>query len=186
MQAIELLHNRVSCPLLTAPGPSAEQLENMYQAAARAPDHAMLKAWRLITLEGEQLVALGQVFLAENLKVNPDLSPEQQQKIAAKPLRAPMIITVVASVVEHPKVPEVEQLITAGCVAHALELAAFAQDIGAMWRSGSMMFNEGVNDSLKLAENEKIVGFLYLGTPKKVRTVSHVDSADFVSKACIV
>ncbi|EPJ55502.1 MAG: hypothetical protein OFPI_03050 [Osedax symbiont Rs2] len=181
MQAIELLHNRVSSPVLTAPGPSDEQLQVMYQAAARAPDHACLRPWRLIVLEGEQLSKLGEVFVAANIAKNPDLSEVQQQKILHKPLRAPMIITVVASITEHPKVPQIEQIISAGCAAQAIELAAFAQGLGAMWRSGTMMFDVTVKASLGLAEHEQIVGFLYLGTAKKIRTVQSVDSNQFVS-----
>jgi len=185
MQAIELLHNRVSSPKLVGPAPNAEQLEVMYQAAARAPDHACLRPWRLLVLEGEQLEALGKVFAQVALAKNVDLSSQQQLKMAAKPLRAPMIVTVVASISEHPKVPEVEQLITAGCAAHAIQLAAFAQGLGAMWRSGSMMFDAHVKQSLGLATNESIVGFLYLGQPTKIREVQSVDSSLFVTKANI-
>jgi nitroreductase len=181
MQAIEVLHNRVSCAQLTAPAPSADQLEVMYQAAARAPDHAMLKPWRLLVIEAEQLTKLGEVFLQANLAKNPDLTQEQQRKILNKPMRAPMIITVIASIQVHPKVPEMEQVITAGCAAHALELAAFAQGLGAMWRSGGMMFDESVKASLQLKDNEQIVGFLYLGTAKKFRKVNKLDSSEFVS-----
>lgn len=185
MQAIELLHNRVSCAQLSAPAPSAQQLEIMYQAAARAPDHGCLKPWRLIVLEAEQLVKLGAVFLQVQLAKAPDMAIEKQQKIATKTLRAPMIIAVIATVTAHPKVPEIEQLLSAGCAAHALELAAFAQGFGAMWRSGSLMFDESVKSSLKLSSNEQIIGFLYLGTPKKFRASSAVNSSDFVSYATL-
>lgn len=186
MQAIELLHNRVSCALLEGPSPSEQQLQVMYQAAARSPDHAGLRPWRLIVLENEQLVRLGEVFVKANLAKNAELNAMQIQKIAAKPLRAPMIITVVAHVTEHPKVPEIEQLISAGCAAHAIELAAFAQGLGAMWRSGGMMFDNSVKQSLGLAGNESIIGFLYLGKAKKLRRVNPVDSTDFVCKANII
>jgi nitroreductase len=185
MQAIELLHKRVSCPLLTAPAPNADQLEVMYQAAARVPDHACLRPWRLLVLKDESLTKLGEVFLAANLAKNPDLTLEQQQKILDKPQRAPMIIIVVAKILEHPKVPEIEQIITAGCAGYAIELAAFAQGIGAMWRSGGMMFDQSVKLSLGLEDNEQIVGFLYLGTPKKTRSVNPVDTSQFVSVANI-
>jgi len=185
MQAIELLHNRVSCPKLEGPAPSAQQLEIMYQAAARAPDHACLRPWRLIVIENKQRDALGGVFVKANLLTNANLSEQQQLKIAAKPLRAPMIITVVASVSEHPKVPEIEQKISAGCAAHAIELAAFAQGLGAMWRSGSMMFDKSVMQSLGLKSHESIVGFLYVGQPKIMRQVQPVESSQFVSSANI-
>ena len=185
MQAIELLHQRVSSPQLEGPAPSATQLEVMYQAAARAPDHACLRPWRIIVLDKEQLVALGEVFVRANVAKNPQLTEQQKKKIAAKPLRAPMIMTIVAHLKDHPKVPEIEQLITAGCVAHAIELAAFAQGVGAMWRSGGMMFDDLVKQSVGVQANEQIIGFLYLGTAKKIRQVAAVDSSQFVSWADI-
>lgn len=185
MQALELLHNRVSCPKLVAPAPTQQQLEAMYQAAARVPDHANLRPWRLLVIEGEQQAKLGEVFLRANLDKNSQLSEAQQAKISAKPMRAPMIICVIAKLSEHPKVPRVEQMITAGCAAHALTLAAYAQGLGAMWRSGGMMFDDSVSQALKLADNEKLVGFLYVGTATKMRAVSAVDSSDFVSSSVI-
>ncbi len=183
MQALDLLHNRVSCPKLVAPAPNEQQLEAMFQAAARAPDHANLRPWRLLVLEAEQQEKLGQVFVDANLAKNADLNEAQIQKIAAKPLRAPMVIAVVACIKEHPKVPEIEQMMTAGCAAHALTLAAFAQGFGAMWRSGGMMFDASVHKKMKLADNEKLVGFLYVGTTAKFRAAPQVNSADFVSRA---
>ncbi len=183
MQALELLHNRVSSPKLVAPAPNEQQLEAMYQAAARAPDHANLRPWRLLVLEGEQLNKLGQIFAEVSLAKNPALNEAQLQKIASKPLRAPMVIAVVGCITEHPKVPEIEQLITAGCAAHALTQAAFAQGFGAMWRSGGMMFDADVHHKMKLAENEKLVGFLYLGSAAKFRSAPEANSADFVSHA---
>ena len=43
-------------------------------------------------------------------------------------------------------------------------LAAFAQGVGAMWRTGAMAYSRMVNEGLGLTKNEKIIGFLYLGT----------------------
>ncbi|MGB1238882.1 MAG: NAD(P)H nitroreductase [Pseudomonadales bacterium] len=181
MQAIDLLHNRVSTPALMEPAPSAEQLEVMFQAAARAPDHANLRPWRMIVTQGEGLVKMGELFLEATHKLDPAQAEAKEARLLNMPLRAPMIITVVASIVEHPKVPELEQLITAGCAAHAMELAAYAQGLGAMWRSGDLMFDANVKAGLGLSESEQIVGFLYLGTPKTVRQACAVDSTEFVS-----
>ena len=185
MQALELLHNRVSSPKLVAPAPNPQQLEAMYQAAARAPDHANLRPWRLLILEGEQLTKLGQVFAEVSLAKNPALNEAQLQKMASKPLRAPMGIAVVAGITDHPKGPEREQWMTAGCAAQALTQAAFAQGFGAMWRSGSLMFDAQVHKKMKLADNEKLVGFLYLGSTAKFRSAPQANSADFVSQAQI-
>ena len=60
MDALDLLLNRVSVPRLVAPGPDAGQRELLFRAALRAPDHAQLRPWRFLTVEGEALAQLGE------------------------------------------------------------------------------------------------------------------------------
>lgn len=165
MQALELLLNRTSTARLCAPAPSAEQLDIMYRAALRAPDHGQIRPWRFLTIAGAGREALGQVYAQALLLQNPDASSEQIKRMHAMPLRAPMIIVVIACLHSHPKVPEYEQLIAAGCAAHGLLLAAQAQGLGAFWRSGEMAGNSYVAQQLELADNEQIIGYLYVGTP---------------------
>ena len=102
-------------------------------------------------------------------------------KARAMPLRAPLVVVVVARLQEHFKVPKSEQLITAGCAAHAIELAAFAQGIGAVWRTGELSYNAHVAKGLGLEDGEEVVAFLYLGTPQNdLRDAPKVNSAEFV------
>jgi nitroreductase len=82
------------------------------------------------------------------------------------PLRAPLVIAVVAVPQAHPKVPVQEQIITAGCVAHGLVNAAFALGLGAVWRSGEFSYDPWVLQGLGLTEGEQLVGYIYLGTPE--------------------
>ncbi len=169
MDALTLLHSRNSAPRLREPAPTGEQLDNMYKAAFRAPDHAWLRPWRFLTITGGSRDELGKLFVeaAQQRRQQAGelaLTEEEVAKLAAKPLRAPLIITVVATIKEHPKVPAVEQLISAGCAAHSLLLAAHAQGFAGVWRTGSNAFDPTVMAGLGLAPNEEIVGFLYLGT----------------------
>ena len=55
MDALTLLLNRSSQPRLEAPAPSGDALENIMQAALRAPDHACLTPWRFIVCTGKGL-----------------------------------------------------------------------------------------------------------------------------------
>ena len=171
MNAIELLHNRVSAPVLNSPAPTQTQLEIMFRAALRAPDHAGLQPWRFLTIEQEARSELGQLFAKALQAKTSDISEEKLLKAAKKPLRAPMVIIAIASITEHPKVPEVEQVITAGCAAHSLLLAAYAQGLGAMWRTGEMAFDPTVKAGLGLKAHEQVVGFLYVGTAKRMRQI---------------
>ncbi|MGJ8686639.1 MAG: nitroreductase family protein, partial [Spongiibacteraceae bacterium] len=76
----------------------------------------------------------------------------------------PMLMVVSAVIVEHPKVPEIEQQLSAGCAAHAILLALEALGYAGIWRTGVNAFDRNVMDGLGMAKNEKIVGFLYIGS----------------------
>lgn len=181
MDALELLVNRTSSPMLQAPAPTDAQLELMLKAASRAPDHGSLRPYRFLKIEGEGLNALGELFLSVSLAENADLPEAQINKLRNMPLRAPMILVAIAVTQEHPKVPKSEQIITAGCAAQAVIQAASAQDVGAMWRSGDLAFNPRVAEGLGLAANEEIIGFVYLGTAVKEKPVPEVDISSLVS-----
>ena len=164
MDAITALHTRNSAPKLTEPAPEGVARENIFKAALRAPDHARLKPARFLVLEGESRQRLGGLF-AEALKAdNPEAGEARCEKTAAKPLRAPLLVVVVAGAVAHPKVPAIEQLLSAGAAAQNMLVAAHAEGFGAIWRTGGMAYHPLVKRGLGLNENEEIVGYLYMGT----------------------
>lgn len=169
MDALTLLHTRNSAAKLVAPAPSGEALENLFKAALRAPDHARLRPMRFLTVEGEARNRLGELFVsAAQVRLanagQPPMSQEACDKQAAKTLRAPLIIVVIASLQEHPKVPAIEQRLTAGCAAHAMLLAAHAQGFAGIWRTGGNAYDAEIKRGLGLIPYEEIVGYLYLGT----------------------
>ncbi len=182
MDALDALINRVSIPLLEAPGPNAEQLELMFRAALRAPDHGGIHPWRFLIVEGQGLDHLGELFLASAKASDPDIAPERGDKLQKAPRRAPMVVVVIASTREHPKVPHIEQVISAGCAAHSIVLAAHAQGLGAMWRTGSPAYDRQVMQGLGLCENETLVGYIYLGTPSRQRTTPALAIEDYVGR----
>ncbi len=96
-------------------------------------------------------------------------------------MRAPMLLVVIASISEDPKVPAHEQLLAAGCAAHGVLLAAHALGVGAVWRTGIMAELAAVKAGLGLQNNEQIVAYLYLGTPiNSLRNPPVLDPAPFV------
>lgn len=180
MNAIDLLLNRVSSPVLDAPAPTAEQLDVMYRAALRAPDHGGMRPYRFLQIEDTGREKLGQVFVEAALKSGDEISEADLEKLKHAPLRAPMLLVVIATLNSHAKVPEIEQQLSAGCAAHGLILAAFAQGIDAIWRSGKMAFNACVNERLGLNMNEQIIGFIYVGKARKHRVVPCPQPGEYV------
>lgn len=163
MDALSALHGRVSCPRLIDPAPQGETLRNIQQAAFRAADHGRMRPWRFLMLEGESRNKLGELFIKTAVFKGEELTDKQKERIASKPLRAPMIMVVIASFKENLKVPDIEQVISAGAAAQNMITAAYAQGVGAIWRTGDVAYDQIVMDGLGLTDKEQIVGFVYLG-----------------------
>lgn len=186
MDALDLLLNRYSASnkSLDYPVPSKAQLDVMFQAAVTAPDHGNLKPWRFIVIEAESREALGQLLAqAVAERTEGELDEAMRAKHASKPFRAPLIIGVVACVdTVQKKVPELEQLLTAGIAAQHIQLAAQAQGFDSVWLSGDNCRARVVRDGLGIQVNEQLLGFLYIGTSTKaLRQPKRMNPTDCVS-----
>jgi len=182
MDALEALQTRVSQNLLEEPGPSGAQLNDMLLAALRAPDHKNLRPWQFVLVEGDARNKLGELMAAAALDKTPALEEDELDKLRRKPLRAPTIVVVAAKIEDHPKVPRIEQVVSAGAAANNIVLAAYAMGIGAMWRTGSAAFSPIVKVGLGLEEADEILGFIYLGTPRTdLKPVPETHVEDFLT-----
>lgn len=180
MDALSALHNRVSMPRLAGPAPTQEQQEAIFQAALRTPDHAWLRPWRFLVLEGQALERLGDLFHAAALAGTDDPAAETVQRARKLPLRAPMIIVAISSPRPHPKVPVQEQDMSCAVATGNMLLAAHALGLGAVWRTGEPARDPVIRDGLGLTPQEKIVAFLYIGQSIGVgKPVPVLDSRSF-------
>lgn len=165
MDAITALLGRQSVARLAEPAPQGAQRDQIFRAALRAPDHGRLLPWRFLVVEGEGRERLGNALATAWLRARPDASPEELAKLRAGPLRAPLVLVVTACVVDHPKVPEQEQLLSVACAVQNMLLAAHALGFGGMWRSGAATYIPELRDELGLPADRRVLGFLYVGTP---------------------
>src|SRR5262245_55327936 len=178
MEAMELLRTRHSASkLLDAPSPSKEAVAAMLEAAAHAPDHGRLQPWRLILIEGDARRVLGEILAESLARRNPVAGDQALAREREKALRAPLIVVVATRCDRSAKIPVVEQIIAAGCAAHGVMLAAFAQGLGAFWRTGEAAYDEAVKAAFGIGADDLIVGFIYVGidtggTQSRPRSVS--------------
>ena len=168
MDAIEALLTRHSAVQLTDPAPSGTELQNILAAASNVPDHGKLKPWRFKIMTGDERLILGNL-LAESLRGRLVDVPSAQRdsecaKEKTKALRAPMIIAIAAHLTPIAKIPDIEQIIAAGCAAHAMLLAAHALGFGGQWKTGPAARDENVKRGLGFDATDEIVGFIYLGS----------------------
>lgn len=183
MQAIDALLQRSSMPRLAGPAPDAGKVDILIRAALRAADHGLMRPWRFIVIQGQSLHRLGDLFAEASLQDNPDSTAMELDKIRQKPLRAPMILVTVSSPRPNPKVPEFEQDLSAAAATQNMLVAAFAEGLGAMWRTGSMAYHPHVKTGLGLQGAEKIIGFLYLGQAAAPgKKLIEEDPADFLQE----
>jgi len=160
--------NRRSTPAkaLADPAPDEAQLKQILKIAMSAPDHGRLHPYRFISIRGEGRNRLSDLFGRAVLQRNPQVEAEYLQKQKDKPLRSPLIVVVVANLIKSPKIPEIEQMLSAGAAAHNILLASNALGFGSVWLTGENAYDNLVRSELEVATNEKIIGFIYLGTPQ--------------------
>ena len=178
-QARDAVLRRRSYPRVTADAPTTAELLPLIEAAATAPDHGALHPWRVIELRGDARVRLGEAFVAES-----GLTGVDAERLAAKPLRASLLLGIVAVRKESFKVHPWEQDVAAAGVGHLLALLLDDAGWGVMWRSGGHTRSTAVRRVHRLADNEELLGWLYVGgktEDSKPDARQQLDAASFIS-----
>jgi len=161
-----LLSRRSVKPIhMTVPGPSPSQLDTILTAAARVPDHKKLVPWRFVVFEGDARGQFGRV-IAEACQAE-DATPPSQVRLETERtrfLRAPTVVGVVSRVEQVAGAPEWEQVLSCGAACMNLSLAANAMGFGACWLTEWYSYSPRVIAAMKLAANERLAGFVYIGT----------------------
>jgi nitroreductase len=165
--ALDLLKTRRSVkPMeLTAPGPTGDDLATILTIASRVPDHGKLTPWRFVVFDGGAGRAAGEKIAAVFRESNPDATADQVEFERNRLARAPVVVAVVSRAGPHVKIPEWEQVLSAGASAMSLVLAAHALGFAANWITEWYAYDRRVLDALGIAANERIAGFVHIGTP---------------------
>ncbi|MEO9970789.1 MAG: nitroreductase [Hyphomonadaceae bacterium] len=147
------------------PGPSADDLMELLTIATRVPDHRKLEPWRFIVFMGDDRAAFGKEIAQIFKTVTPDASPDALQTEAARLERAPTVVAVISSPDKAHKTPVWEQELSAGAVCQNLLLAANASGWAGVWLTEWISYHAEITQTLGLTPDERIAGFIYLGTP---------------------
>jgi len=164
-EALDLLKTRRSIrPIdLTGPGPSAAEIDTLLTIASRVPDHGKLVPWRFIVFEGDARLEAGARIAAAFQADHPDATPEQVAFERRRLAHAPLVIAVVSRAGPHVKIPEWEQVLSAGAAAMNLVIATHALGYAAKWITEWYAYDRRVLDALGLAAHERIAGFIHIG-----------------------
>jgi nitroreductase len=166
--AIDLLKTRRSprIPDLGEPAPSEEELATLITVASRVPDHGKLMPWRFVVLRKEGRRPLTEALAACFRADHPEATADQIEKEIERYRNSPLIVGVISRAAPHPKIPEWEQVLSAGAACMNLVNAAHALGYGANWVTGWAAYDRSCLDLLGVAPNERVAGFVHIGTPK--------------------
>jgi nitroreductase len=162
-ETLAFLARRRSASALTlaAPAPSRGELGALLRLAVRIPDHGKLSPWRFVILDGEAKAAFvaGLEAIAARREDATKLTPKLGK------MRTPPLTVAVISSPKDGDIPEWEQRLSAGAACLMLTLAAQAMGYGANWITDWYAYDEDAGRLLGLGENERVAGFVHLGTP---------------------
>jgi nitroreductase len=167
---IEMLRRRRSLPPqgMTGPGPSPEEIDTLLRLASRVPDHGKLAPWRFLLIEGrarERAGAIAARILGED---DPAVAEERRQAELGRFTRAPLVIGVISRAAPHVKIPEWEQILSAGAACMNLVVAANALGFVTAWLTEWCAYDSRFREAIGLASHEKIAGFVHIGRPNMV------------------
>ena len=166
MNALDNILNRVSARSLKEPHPTQGEMDKVFKGALRAPDHAWLRPSSFIQVTGDGIDKLSKIF----------------EKYKNAPYRAPMIIILINSIKDHPKVPEIEQKLSTAASAQNILLSLNALGYSAIWRTGKLAFNPFIASRLNLEANQEILGYIYVGTEDGTnKKIPELEIEDFVT-----
>jgi nitroreductase len=160
-----LTRRSVSMAFLQEPGPNAEELRMILTIGTRVPDHGKLTPWRLILIAGDDRAKAGERLAEIARAKNPAIEDVQLDLERRQFLPAPLTVGVISTAKPHPKIPEFEQLLSAGNVAFNIVNGAYALGFAAQWVTRWYAYDEAAASMLGAREGERFVGFVHIGTP---------------------
>jgi nitroreductase len=166
MDLFDALHTRQSVGKVKPDPLPRSVIEKLLAAGVQAPNHYRVRPWRFVVLTGAARERLGDVMAAAFRQRFSDLPEEGLAKERAKPLRSPVLIAVGVDKPSELKVVEIENICATAAACQNILLAAHAEGLGAMWRTGDAARDPEVKRFLGFAPDQHIIGFLYIGYPE--------------------
>ncbi len=164
--------------MLRAPAPDRAALRAILTAGARVPDHGKLEPWRFVVLERPALARLAGRVEARGAELG--LEPERIVKAARDYSDSPLAIAVIAAPCPSEKIPEIEQVLSAGGVCLSVLNAALAHGWGACWLTGWPVHDRAFAErALGVGADEFVAGMIHVGstdTPPPDRPRPDIDA----------
>lgn len=152
---------------MVAPGPDSAQLRTVLEAAMRVPDHGKLAPWRFVIIEADRREAFGDLLKHAYRAAKPDAGRLELEAMDQFARQAPTMVAVLSTPAQGSKIPLWEQELSAGAACMNMLVAAHAAGFVGSWLTGWPAYSPQVLESLGGSPNDKIAGFVFLGSPSR-------------------
>jgi nitroreductase len=165
MTPMNVMLSWASVSRLREPAPRGRDLDNILEAALRAPDHGRLRPWRFVLIRDKARIAFANVVEGALRRRQPEVSEALVERQRRKLIDAPLIIALGVNVRPEQSIPEVEQLLSVGAAAMNILNAIHALGFGGIWVTGPNSYDPHIAATLGFRAPDRLVGFLLVGTP---------------------
>lgn len=159
-----LTRRSIVARMMEGPGPDDADLRKILESGMRVPDHGRLTPWRFIVIRGDAREKMGDIIAEAYKAKNPDAIEEQIEIERERLTRAPVVVAVASKVVKEHKIPEWEQMLSSGAACQTMLIAALSMGYAAQWITEWYAYDPTVKAALGLDEDDRIAGYIYLGT----------------------
>ncbi|WP_433695089.1 nitroreductase family protein [Paraburkholderia phenoliruptrix] len=166
-----LLSRRSHWPL-AEPGPSDAELGLIFDAAMRAPDHGALRPWRFVLIRDDARADFGEVLVDAAARREPAKARAEHEHRRQLAYTAPLVVVIAAAPSASSHIPEAEQMLSVGAAAMNMLNAIHALGYGGFWATGADAYDPNVQAALDFESSERVLGFLFVGTPKSRAAVA--------------
>lgn len=169
MELSDALRNRRSVRRFTAEPVPDGTIEEIIQYAPWVPNHHVSEPWRFVVVTGDSLQALAdlraQAVFAK--RQGQEGAQERAERARQEFMQTSHVIVLVQKLDPQP-VRREEDYAAMAMAAYNLMLAAWERGVGSYWNTGPLIDDTDVRHWLKLADDERSIGFLRMGWPEIV------------------
>lgn len=170
MDVIRAIQTRQSVGRVRQDPVPEDLIEQILESAVHAPNHRITEPWRFHVFTGKGRGELARAR-AEMARLQAEAEEEDEEMAAGrisrerkKAFRAPVIIAVI-SASGRDEVETLENYAACAAAVQNMQLTAHSLGLASIWRTGSIAYHEHMRDFFGLKEDDRIVAYLYIGSP---------------------
>lgn len=139
-------------------------IKDIITNACWAPNHGKQEPWYFTVFSGNGLQKLA-TYQSELYKelAGENFKEITYSKLQQNPLKASHVIALCMKRTANKNIPEMEDVAAVACAVQNIYLSVTAYGLGGYWTTGGITYKEKAKEFFGLSEEDKLLGFFYIG-----------------------